>query len=373
MSNTFGKYFRVTTWGESHGLSIGCVIDGCPAGIEISEQDIQPALDRRRPGQSVLTTPRGEKDEIKILSGVFDGKTIGAPIALALFNHDADSSKYEDLKLLYRPSHADFTYEAKYGHRDWRGGGRTSARETAARVAAGAVAEKILLEWYGIEIVAWVSDVGPYSSNVDGNTITKEQVDTHIVRCPDPDAAAQMEEHIRAVRKEKDSVGGCVRCVVRNVPAGLGEPVFDRLEAVIAQAMLSLPATKGFEFGSGFEGTKLRGSEHNDPFVMKDGRVRTTTNLSGGIQGGITNGENIDFRVAFKPVATIFRNQDTLTTEKEPITFAARGRHDPIVLPRAVPIVEAMTALALLDAVLSQRARYGNDWNMNRGDRPEEA
>lgn len=368
MGNTFGKYFRVTTWGESHGVSIGCVIDGCPAGIEVTEADIQPALDRRRPGQSVLTTPRGEKDKIQFLSGVFEGKTIGAPIAMALFNHDADSSKYEDLKLLYRPSHADYTYEAKYGHRDWRGGGRTSARETAARVAAGALAEKILREWYNIEIVAWVSDVGPHGSNVDGETVTREAVDANDVRCPDADAAIVMEEHIRAIRREKDSVGGCVRCVVRNLPAGLGEPVFDRLEAVLAQAMLSLPASKGFEFGSGFEGTKLRGSEHNDPFVMKDGRVRTTTNLSGGIQGGITNGENIEFRVAFKPVATIFRDQETLTVEKEAITFAARGRHDPCVLPRAVPIVETMTAIALLDAVLSQRARYGDDWNKNLGE-----
>lgn len=366
MSNTFGKFFRVSTWGESHGVSIGCVVDGCPAGIEISVDDIQPALDRRRPGQSVLTTPRGEKDEIQILSGVFEGRSIGAPIALALFNHDADSSKYEDLKVLYRPSHADFTYEAKYGHRDWRGGGRTSARETAARVAAGAIAEKILKEWYGIEIVAWVSDVGPHGSSVDGDTVTRQTVDTNDVRCPDPEAAAVMEAHIRAIRKEKDSVGGCVRCVIRNLPAGLGEPVFDRLEATLAHAMLSIPASKGFEFGSGFEGTTLRGSEHNDAFEMRDGRVRTRTNLSGGIQGGITNGENIDFRVAFKPVATIFRDQDTLTVDKDPVVFAARGRHDPCVLPRAVPIVETMTALVLLDAVMAQRARYGENWNHNR-------
>ena len=368
MSNTFGQFFRVTTWGESHGISIGCVIDGCPAGIEIDVADIQPALDRRRPGQSVLTTPRGEKDEIKILSGVFEGKSIGAPIALALFNHDADSSKYEDLKDLYRPSHADFTYEAKYGHRDWRGGGRTSARETAARVAAGAIAEKILRDQYGIEIIAWVSDVAHVGSKVDVSSVTKATVDANDVRCPDPAAAEEMEAYIREVRKQKDSVGGCVRCVIRNVPAGIGEPVFDRLEAVLAHAMLSLPASKGFEFGSGFAGTQLRGSEHNDPFVMREGRVRTTTNLSGGIQGGITNGEDIEFRVAFKPVATIFQKQQTLNTDKEEIVFAARGRHDPCVLPRAVPIVEAMAALSLLDAILAQRARYGENWNKNLGD-----
>lgn len=366
MSNTFGQYFRVTTWGESHGKSVGCVIDGCPAGIEITEEEIQVQLDRRRPGQSVLTTPRAEKDEIQFLSGVFEDKTIGSPIAMALFNHDARSKQYDDLKDLYRPSHADYTYHAKYGHRDWRGGGRTSARETAARVAAGTLAEKILRQWYGIEIVAWVSDVGPHTSSVDHQKITRNQVDTNDVRCPDPNAAIAMEEHIRAARKDKDSVGGCVRCVVRNLPAGLGEPVFGRLEATLAQAMLSLPATKGFEFGSGFEGTMLRGSEHNDPFYMEDERVRTTTNHSGGIQGGITNGEDIYFRVAFKPVATIFQSQETVTKEKEPVEFAARGRHDPCVLPRAVPIVEAMTALTLLDAALAQRARYQDAWDQNR-------
>lgn len=366
MSNSFGQYFRVTTWGESHGKSIGCVIDGCPAGIEISEEEIQVQLDRRRPGQSVLTTPRAEKDAIQFLSGVFEGRTIGSPIAMALFNHDARPKQYDDLKDLFRPSHADFTYTAKYGHRDWRGGGRTSARETAARVAAGTLAEKILKQWYGIEIVAWVSDVGPHSSNVDMRSVTREDVDANDVRCPDPEAAKDMEAHIRDVRREKDSVGGSVRCVVRVLPAGLGEPVFGRLEAILAQAMLSIPATKGFEFGSGFAGTLLRGSEHNDPFVMDDGRVRTTTNHSGGLQGGITNGEDIYFRVAFKPVATIFQTQDTVTKDNEPIEFAARGRHDPCVLPRAVPIVEAMTALTILDAVLAQRARYKDDWDHNR-------
>lgn len=367
MSNTFGQYFRVTTWGESHGKSVGCVIDGCPAGIEITEEEIQVQLDRRRPGQSVLTTPRAEKDEIQFLSGVFEDKTIGSPIAMALFNHDARSHQYDDLKDLYRPSHADFTYSAKYGHRDWRGGGRTSARETAARVAAGTLAEKILKQWYGIEIIAWVSDVGPHGSNVDPSRVTREAIDTNDVRCPDAQAAEAMEAHIRDARRDKDSVGGCVRCVVRGLPAGLGEPVFGRLEAILAQAMLSLPATKGFEFGSGFEGTLLRGSEHNDPFYADNGRVRTSTNHSGGIQGGITNGEDIYFRVAFKPVATIFQPQETVTQDKEPVEFAARGRHDPCVLPRAVPIVEAMTALTLLDAALAQRARNQEGWDKNRG------
>lgn len=366
MSNTFGQYFRVTTWGESHGKSIGCVIDGCPAGIEITEEEIQVQLDRRRPGQSVLTTPRAEKDAIQFLSGVFQGRTIGSPVAMALFNHDARPKQYDDLKDLFRPSHADFTYTAKYQHRDWRGGGRTSARETAARVAAGTLAEKILTQWYGIEIVAWVSDVGPHGSDVDMSAVTRKDVDANDVRCPDPAAAKEMEAHIRAVRKDKDSVGGSVRCVVRMLPAGLGEPVFGRLEAVLAQAMLSIPATKGFEFGSGFEGTLLRGSEHNDPFKMDGGRVRTTTNHSGGLQGGITNGEDIYFRVAFKPVATIFQNQKTVTKDKEAVEFAARGRHDPCVLPRAVPIVEAMTAITILDAVLAQRARYQDDWDHNR-------
>lgn len=359
MKNTFGQFFRVTTWGESHGKGVGAVIDGCPAGIELREDLIQPALDRRRPGQSVLTTPRKEKDEVQFLSGVFEGKTTGTPIALVMWNGDVDSSKYDDLKDLYRPSHADFTYEAKHGHRDWRGGGRTSARETAARVACGAIAERVLAEWYGIEIVAWVSDVGPVGSSVDRGVVDREAVDRNDVRCPDAEAASAMEAHIRDVRREKDSVGGCVRCVVRKVPPGLGEPVFGRLEADLAAAMLSLPASKGFEFGSGFAGTQMKGSEHNDPFRIEDGHVRTTSNFSGGIQGGITNGEDIYFRVAFKPVATIFQAQDTVTSAREEVSFAARGRHDPCVLPRAVPIVEAMTALTLIDHAMAQRARYG--------------
>ncbi len=357
MSSTFGTLFRVTTWGESHGRGIGAVIDGCPPGIELSEADLQPALDRRRPGQSVLTTPRRERDEVHILSGVFEGRTTGTPISMALWNEDADSSKYEDLKTLYRPSHADFTYEAKYGHRDWRGGGRSSARETAARVAAGALADKVLASLFGSEIVAWVSDVADIGSTVDEETVRRSQVEVNAVRCPDAAAAEAMEARIRAVRKTRDSVGGCVRCVARGLPAGLGEPVVDKLDAVLAGAMLSLPAAKAFEVGSGFAGTLLTGSEHNDAFEMRDGRVRTRTNRSGGIQGGISNGETISFRVGFKPVATIFQPQSTVTTEGDAIEFSARGRHDPCVLPRAVPIVESVAAIVLLDAALQQRAR----------------
>ena len=356
--NTFGRAFRVTTWGESHGVGLGAVVDGCPAGLPLSVDDLQPQLDRRRPGQSVLTTPRAERDQVHILSGVFDGVTTGTPIALAFWNHDVDSSKYEDLKKLYRPSHADYTYEAKYGVRDWRGGGRASARETAARVAAAGIAEAWLRAAYGVEIVAWVSDVGDIRSEVDGARVTRADVDANDVRCPDAEAAAAMEARIREVRRAKDSVGGCVRCVARNVPAGWGEPLAGKLEADLAHAMLSLPASKGFEIGSGFEGTRLRGSEHNDAFVLDGERVATASNRSGGVQGGISNGEAITMRVAFKPVATIFQAQQTVTADGEETTFAARGRHDPCVLPRAVPIVEAMAALTLADAALAHRARY---------------
>lgn len=353
--NTFGTWFRITTWGESHGPALGVVIDGCPPGLELSEQDIQPALDRRRPGQSRLVTPRDEADAVRILSGVFEGRTTGTALSLHIANGDADSSKYTDLKDLYRPSHADYTYEARYGTRDWRGGGRASARETAARVAAGAVAEKILAG-LGVEIVAWVSDLAELGSVVDGATVTRAEVDANDVRCPDAAAAAAMVARITEARRDKDSVGGCVRCVVRGVPAGLGDPVFGKLDALLAGAMIGLPAAKGFELGSGFAGTLMRGSEHNDAFVMRDGRVATETNRSGGVQGGISNGEPIEFRVAFKPVATIFQPQRTVTTDGREVEFSARGRHDPCVLPRAVPIVEAMTALVLVDLLLSQRA-----------------
>ena len=355
--NTFGHAFRVTTWGESHGAGLGAVVDGCPPGVQIDPADVQRDLDRRRPGQSRLVTPRNEKDQVRIVSGVFEGRTLGTPIAMLFENGDVDSSKYTAMKDLYRPSHADYTYEARFGHRDWRGGGRTSARETVARVAAGSVARAWLQNEYGIEVVAWVSDVGSIGSDVDPETVARAAVDANPVRCPDAQAAEKMEAHIRDVRRAKDSVGGCVRCVARGVPAGWGEPVFGRLEAELARAMLSLPASKGFEFGSGFEGTRLRGSQHNDPFEIRDGRVRTSTNHSGGVQGGITNGELVPMRVAFKPVATIFRDQQTVTSSGDPVTFAAKGRHDPCVLPRAVPIVEAMTWLVLADAALAARAR----------------
>jgi chorismate synthase len=353
--NTFGRNFRVTTWGESHGPALGAVVDGCPPGLALAEEDIQPALDRRRPGQSRLVTPRAEKDRVRILSGVFEGRTTGTPISLLIENGDVDSSKYTDLRDLYRPSHADYTYEARYGHRDWRGGGRASARETAARVAAGAIAEKLLAD-VGVEIVAWVSDVAELSSEVDAAVVTRADVDTNDVRCPDAAAAEAMVARIAEVRREKDSVGGCVRCVVRGVPAGWGDPVFGKLEALLGAAMLGIPAAKGFELGSGFAGTLLRGSAHNDAFVMRDGQVRTETNRSGGVQGGISNGESLTFRVAFKPVATIFQPQRTVTTEGEAVEFSARGRHDPCVLPRAVPIVEAMAALVLVDAWQARRA-----------------
>jgi chorismate synthase len=355
--NTTGTFFRVTTFGESHGVALGAVVDGCPPGLHVDEDLVQRALDRRRPGQSRLVTPRNEADRVRIVSGVFEGRTTGTPVAMFVENSDVDSTKYEPFRDVYRPSHADYTYDAKYGVRDWRGGGRASARETLGRVAAGAIAEELLRVVAGVEIVAWVSEVGSIGSEVDASHVTRDRVDANDVRCPDPVAAEAMEAHIREVRRERDSVGGCVRCVVRGVPAGWGEPVFGKLEAQLASAMLSLPASKGFEIGSGFAGTRMRGSEHNDPFELRDGRVRTTKNDSGGVQGGISNGEAIEFRVAFKPVATIFQPQQTVDAAGQPAVLDARGRHDPCVLPRAVPIVEAMTALVLADALLAQEAR----------------
>ncbi len=356
MSSTFGRIFRVTTWGESHGGGVGCVIDGCPAGLELDLGAVQSALDRRRPGQSRLVTPRNEADRVEILSGVFEGATLGTPISMLIRNKDVDSSKYEDLKATYRPSHADFTYQAKYGRRDWRGGGRASARETAARVAAGAVAEQLLTALHGIEIVAWVDQVGDIVASVDPSSVAREFVEVNDVRCPDGEAALKMIEHISQVRKDKDSAGGCVRCVARGVPAGLGNPVFDKLTAQLGGSMMSLPAARGFEIGEGFGSVSMRGSTHNDPFVMTDGAVRTATNHSGGIQGGISNGEHIWFRVAFKPVATIFQKQQTVDEAGNSVELTMKGRHDPCVLPRAVPIVEAMTALVLADAALLHRA-----------------
>jgi chorismate synthase len=358
MSSLFGEVFRISTWGESHGGGVGVVIDGCPPRLPLSEADIQPDLDRRRPGQSDIVTPRKEEDTCKILSGVFQGQTLGTPISVMVPNTDARPSAYSEMETMFRPSHADYTYQAKYGTRNWEGGGRSSARETIGRVAAGAVAKKILQTLCpGIEILAYVTTIHDITSSVDPATVTSEEIEANAVRCPDAAAAEKMIARIKEVRSEGDSVGGLLEAVVRNAPAGLGEPVFDKLEADLAKAMLSLPATKGFEIGSGFAGAKLKGSEHNDAFRMQDGRVRTTTNLSGGIQGGISNGEPIFFRVAFKPTATIAKSQQTVTVGGEDAELAARGRHDPCVLPRAVPMVEAMTALVLCDHLLRQRAQ----------------
>jgi chorismate synthase len=357
MGNTFGQLFRVTTFGESHGGGIGVVIDGCPPKIDISEVDIQRELDRRRPGQSKITTQRKEEDRCEILSGIFEGKTLGTPIAILVRNQDARPEAYAEMKGTFRPSHADFTYEAKYGIRNWQGGGRASARETIGRVAAGAVARKVLEKLYPkIDIVAYFTQIHEIAAKIDRSKVKIEEVEANIVRCPDEAAAKSMIALIEKVREEGDSIGGVIECVVRNAPAGLGEPVFDKLEADLAKAMLSLPATKGFEIGSGFSATQMRGSEHNDAFEMRDDRVRTSTNKSGGVQGGISNGEEIYFRVAFKPTATIAREQSTVTASHEQTKLAARGRHDPCVLPRAVPMVETMAALVLCDHALRQRA-----------------
>jgi chorismate synthase len=358
MGSSFGQLFRITTWGESHGGGVGVVIDGCPPRIKLSEEDIQRELDRRRPGQSAIVTPRDEADRCQILSGVFEGRTLGTPISIMVMNKDARPEAYAEMKSTYRPSHADFTYEAKYGIRNWQGGGRASARETIGRVAAGAVAKKVLnkLSPRPFEIVAYVAQIHEISARIDRNSVRTEDVERNAVRCPDDAAAELMTALIQSVRTEGDSLGGVIECVLRGVPAGLGEPVFDKLEADLAKAMLSLPASKGFEIGSGFSATRMRGSQHNDAFEIRDGRVGTVTNNSGGVQGGISNGENIFFRVAFKPTSTIARDQKTVTAEGGETTLAARGRHDPCVLPRAVPIVEAMAALVLCDHALRQRA-----------------
>ena len=357
MGSSFGQLFRITTWGESHGGGVGVVIDGCPPRIELSEEDIQRDLDRRRPGQSKIVTPRDEADRCRILSGVFEGRTLGTPISIMVMNKDARPEAYSEMKGTYRPSHADFTYEAKYGIRNWQGGGRASARETIGRVAAGAVARKVLAMFFpGFELMTYVSHVYDVIADVDPVAVTLEQVEANAVRCPDPAAAEKMIGAIEKARADGDSLGGMITCVARGVPAGLGEPVFDKLEADLAKAMLSLPASKGFEIGSGFAATRMKGSEHNDPFEVRDEKIRTTTNNSGGVQGGISNGEDIFFRVAFKPTSTIARDQKTVTASHEETTLAARGRHDPCVLPRAVPIVEAMAALVLCDHALRQRA-----------------
>ena len=360
MSSTFGTVFKVTTFGESHGKGVGAVVDGCPPGLSLSEQDIQPQLDRRRPGQSRLATDRTEADRATILSGVENGWALGTPIALSVANRDQKPGDYASMQSIPRPSHADYTYQMKYGIRASSGGGRSSARETIGRVAAGAIAEKFLYEAYGVEIVAWVSAVGTLTaSEIDENSITRKAVDETIVRCPAEADAKQMVIAIKDAKEAQDSLGGIITCVCRNVPAGLGEPVFDKVEARLAQAMLSIPATKGFEIGSGFSGSRMTGSVHNDPFVKKGEGLGTVTNNSGGVQGGISNGEPILFRVAFKPPATIGKAQTTADFAGQEVTLEAKGRHDPCVVPRAVPIVETMAALVLADLALQQRGRGG--------------
>ncbi|WP_109832401.1 chorismate synthase [Reichenbachiella versicolor] len=351
MSNSFGSLFKITTFGESHGRAIGVTIDGCPAGIDIDEAFIQDEMDRRKPGQSKITTQRKEPDSCEILSGVFEGKSTGTPIALVIHNKDQKSKDYSHIAEKFRPSHADYTYEEKYGVRDYRGGGRSSARETAARVAAGAIA-KMALRQLGIKVNAYVSQAGDIKTKKPYQELDFSQIESNIVRCPDPEVADRMIELIDQIRKDGDTIGGVVDCVIEGTPAGLGEPVFDKLHARLGAAMLGINAVKGFEYGSGFEGAKMRGSEHNDNFIMEGDKVKTTTNLSGGIQGGISNGEDIYFKVAFKPVATIMRDQDSVDKHGDSAIVSGRGRHDPCVVPRAVPIVEAMAAMTILDFYL---------------------
>lgn len=356
MGSQTGRLFRVTTFGESHGGGLGAIVEGCPAGLHLDIPAIQYDLERRRPGQSAISTQRKEPDALLIKSGLFEGKTLGTPICLMVENKDADPKAYAPFKDIYRPSHADFTTEAKYGIRNWQGGGRASARETVARVAAGAIAKQVLSHFTDIEILAWVDQVGDIQANVDSLSLTAADIEANSVRCPDPKAAQEMESLIRSVRGDGDSIGGILRCIARNVPAGLGDPVFDKLEADLAKAMLSLPAAKGFESGLGYQSVGMRGSTHNDPFIIQNEEVRTQSNHSGGIQGGISNGMPITLSVVFKPTATIFKNQQSVNTQGEEVSFRARGRHDPCVLPRAVPMVEAGVALVLCDHLLRQRA-----------------
>ncbi len=358
MSSTFGTLLRVSTFGESHCKGVGAILDGCLPGMQLGESDIQAQLDRRRPGQSKLSTDRQEADRVTIFSGVENGLTLGTPIGLFVPNKDQRPGDYREMSKVPRPSHADYTYQVKYGIRASSGGGRSSARETIGRVAAGAIAEKMLREAHGVEIVAWVSAIGEICAGaVDVLTINRDMVDHTPTRCPDAAAADKMEQLVASTKEKKDSVGGIVTCTCRNVPAGWGEPVFDKMEAKLAHAMLSIPATKGFEIGSGFAGSRLTGSAHNDSFTAKGDRLGTATNNSGGIQGGISNGEPVIFKVAFKPPATIGLEQETVDFDGNPVTLAAKGRHDPCVVPRAVPIVEAMAALVLGDLMLRQKMR----------------
>jgi chorismate synthase len=359
MASTFGQLFRITTWGESHGGGVGVVVDGCPPRLKLTEADIQPDLDRRRPGQSKIVSPRQEADRVQILSGTFEGQTLGTPISMWVKNEDARPEAYSEMKEKFRPSHADFTYVAKYGIRNWQGGGRASARETIGRVAAGAVAKKILREKFGVEVLAYVNQVQRITTEVDPDKVKFADIESNIMRCPDKKVADKMIRLVEKMRRAGDSVGGAIEGVARGVPAGWGEPVFDKLEADLGKAMLSLPASKGFEIGSGFAGTLMTGLQHNDPFRARGGKVMTTSNYSGGIQGGISNGQTIYFRVAFKPVATVMHLQNTVDREFQNTTLKGRGRHDPCVLPRAVPMVEAMTALVLVDHAMRHKAQCG--------------
>lgn len=351
MGNSFGKLFKITTFGESHGLALGVIIEGCPAGLKIDEEKIRLEMQRRKPGQSKITTQRKEEDEIQILSGVFEGISTGTPIGIVIPNSDQKSKDYSHISDKFRPSHADYTYFEKYGIRDYRGGGRSSARETAARVAAGAIAKQ-LLATKGVSVQAFVSQVGDLTLEKSYQELDLSKAEENIVRCPDPETAEKMIELIESVRLERDTIGGVVTCVIKNTPVGIGEPVFDRLHAELGKAMLSINAVKGFEYGSGFEGVKMRGSQHNDSFVKEGEKIHTLTNHSGGIQGGISNGEDIYFRVAFKPVATIMQDQESLNEAGESVIVSGKGRHDPCVVPRAVPIVEAMAALVIADYIL---------------------
>jgi chorismate synthase len=353
MSNTIGKLFTFTSFGESHGRGIGGIVDGCPAGIEIDIEFIQHELDRRRPGQSDISTPRKEGDKVDILSGTFEGKTTGTPIAFVIWNENQHSTDYDHLKEVYRPSHADYTYQQKYGIRDHRGGGRSSARETASRVVAGAIA-KLALKQLGVEITAFTSQVGHIAMTQTFETADLSLIESNVVRCPETASAEKMIEYIKQLKGEGDSIGGIISCVVKGVPIGWGEPIFDKLQARLAQSMLSINATHGFDYGRGFEGVSMKGSEMNDSFVKEGDQITTKTNNSGGVQGGISNGQDIYFRVLFKPVATISKKQETVDIHSKEVELEARGRHDPCVLPRAVPIVEAMAALTLLDLYLTK-------------------
>ena len=360
MGSSFGQLFRISTFGESHGGGVGVIVDGCPPRLPLDPEAIQAELDRRKPGQSRITTPRKEDDRVEILSGLLDGLTLGTPIAMLVRNKDQRPQDYREMEVAFRPSHADATYQAKYGIQARSGGGRASARETIGRVAAGAIAKQLLAHVAGTEVIAWVRRIHTIEASIDPATVSLEAVEANIVRCPDGASAERMIERIEAIGRDGDSCGGVIECLVRRPPVGLGMPVFDKLEADLAKAVMSLPATKGFEIGSGFDGTLLLGSEHNDAFLAsEDGRLRTATNNSGGIQGGISNGEPITLRVAFKPTATIRKEQQTINAAGEATTLAAKGRHDPCVLPRAVPMVEAMVALVLADHLLRQQGQCG--------------